>query len=193
LEEEKMKTRLVLIALAFASCGLAQDVEYNFDKNADFSKYKTYMWKEHPKSVGVDQLAKKSYAAAFDAELALKGLQRITEGTPDLVIVYQVAVSSQQEITTYSSGYGYGPGWGPGYYRGGGWYGGPSTSTTNVTTLKVGSVALDMYDSATKTVVWRGIGSQKIEKKSDPNKIDKNARKIAEKMLRKNYPPKIKK
>jgi hypothetical protein len=34
----------VVTLLLAAGSSLAQDVRYNFDKNADFSKFKTYKW-----------------------------------------------------------------------------------------------------------------------------------------------------
>ena len=40
--------RLILPALCLATSVLAQDVSYNFDSQADFSKYKTYRWKNTP-------------------------------------------------------------------------------------------------------------------------------------------------
>ncbi len=42
--------RLILPALFLASSLLAQDVSYNFDSRADFSKYKTYRWEKHPQT-----------------------------------------------------------------------------------------------------------------------------------------------
>jgi hypothetical protein len=176
-------------------CGLllggvvvAQDVKYNFDQNADFTKYKTYKWEQHPKSLNLDQLTLKDLGAAFDAELAKKGLTRIESGTPDLVMVYQIAVSQEQEITSFNTGYGYGPGWR------GGWYGGmgSSMSTATTSTINIGSVVVDMYDAAKKELVWRGTATKTVDSNSKPEKRRKNMAKGAEKLF-KNYPPKVKK
>jgi hypothetical protein len=167
---------------------LAQDVRYNFDDKADFSKFNTYSWVKHPKSLDVDQLTLSQLAKGFDAALAQKGLKRVDSGPSDLVIVYQVALGQEKELTTFNSGWGYGPGWG------GGWYGGMGTgiSTTTTNTINIGSVALDMYDAATKQMVWRGVASKTINEKAKPEKRQKNIDKAAVKML-KNYPPPAKK
>lgn len=183
-----MKLRLSALGagLTLAVTLLAQDVKYNFDKDADFSKYRTYRWEQHPDSRQLDQLTLTQLGAAFDAELAKKGLQKSTTGTSDLVFVYQLATSQEKQINTFDSGYGTGPG-----YRGG-WYGGGSSmSTSTTTTINIGSVALDMYDASKKQLVWRGTASKTIDSNAKPDKRQKNMAKAAEKML-KNYPPKAK-
>jgi hypothetical protein len=177
----------VLTALfCVAGFAIAQDVSYNFDPAADFSKYKTYKWEKHPKSIDVDDITAGQLAKGFDAALATKGLTRKDSGPTDLVIVFQLAVGQEKQMTTYNTGgYGMGPGWR------GGWYGGTGMSTSTTSTITIGSVVIDMYDSATKQLVWRGMASKTVDAKAKPEKRQKNIDKAAEKML-KNYPPKKK-
>jgi hypothetical protein len=172
-----------LLALCLGGTALAQDVKYNFDASADFTKYKTYRWQQHPDSLKLDQLTLSQMGAAFDAELAKKGLQKATGDSSDLVIVYQFAVQQEKELTTFDSGWGYGPGWRGGWYGGGGGF-----STTTTSTIMIGAVGLDMYDTATKKLVWRGSASKTLDPKAKPDKRQKNMAKAAAKML-KNYPP----
>src|SRR5436190_15912521 len=90
-EEKFMKTLgLMTSVLLLAGSAFAQDVSYNFDKSADFSKYKTYRWEKHPQSADINQITLAQLGAAFDAELARKGLVKTKNATPDLVIVYQL-------------------------------------------------------------------------------------------------------
>jgi hypothetical protein len=49
-----------------------------------------------------------------------------------------------------------------------------------------------MYDSAAKTLVWRGLASKQIDTKASPEKRQKNLDKGMAKLL-KTYPPKVKK
>jgi hypothetical protein len=182
----RLQARFLGVSLVLAGAILAQDVKYNFDQDADFSKYKTYRWEQHPDSRQMDQLTLKQLGEAFDAELARKGLQKSTSGSSDLVIVYQLAVGQEKQITSFDSGFGTGPG----YRRG--WYGGGSTMTTSTTsTINIGSVALDMYDAAKKQLVWRGTATKTLDDGAKADKRQKNMSKAAEKML-KNYPPKAK-
>ena len=65
-------------------------------------------------------------------------------------------------------------------------------TTGQTSTIYVGQIALDMYDSANKDLVWRGLGSKTIDQKAKPDKQQKNLTKTVTKML-KNYPPPVKK
>ena len=181
---------LFLAILFLSKPAFAQDVSFNFDMTADFTKYKTYHWEKHPNSKDLDDLTMMQLGAALDAELAKKGLTKKNDGNSDLAIVYQVAVKQEKELTTFSSGYSTGPGWGAGY---GGFYGGggTSTSTTSVNTITTGTLALDMYDASTKKLVWRGIATKTMDVNAKPEKRQKNMAKGAEKLFKK-YPPVVK-
>jgi hypothetical protein len=102
----------------------------------------------------------------------------------DLFIGYQAGVGQEKEFTSYATDWGYGPGW----YRGG-WYGPTSTTVTGQTsTIYVGQLALDMYDTNKHNLVWRGVATKTIDPKAKPEKQEKNLAKTAKKLL-KNYPP----
>jgi hypothetical protein len=172
-----------------AAVSSAQDVSYNFDQQADFTKFKTYRWVDVKGGDQVNQLVADQIRQAFDKNLATKGLAKTDAETADLLVTYQVALNQEKQMTTWDTGYGMGPGWGGRWY--GGYYGGGmSTSTTS--TIHMGSVVLDMYDAAAKKLVWRGIASKQIDENAKPEKRLKNLDKGAKKML-KNYPPKMKK
>jgi hypothetical protein len=189
-EEKQMNKRralpLILLVLIAASA-FAQDVRYNFDQQADFSKYKTYTWSKLPGSMDVDELTLKQLGAAFDAELAKKGLTRVDSGTGDLIIVYQIALKQETQINAYNSGYSAGGYWGRGWYGGGRGF-----TTASTTTIPIGVGVLSFYDSAKKELVWRGEVSKAIDTGAKPDKQQKNMAKVAEKLL-KDYPPKKKK
>jgi hypothetical protein len=185
---KRFLTVSVVLVLLGASAALAQDVRYNFDKETDFSKFKTYKWVPIKDAAKVSDLVDKQIKDALDAELATKGLTKVDGDDANLFIGYQPAVGEEKQFNSYSTGWGYGPGWG------GGWYGGMgSTSTTGTTsTIYKGQLALDMYDSAKHDLVWRGVVSKTIDPKAKPEKQQKNLAKAVTKLL-KNYPPVVKK
>jgi len=188
----KMSLNFVLAALfllGFVTAAVAQDVRYDFDKDKDFSKYKTYKWVPIKGADEPDQLTAKQITTAFDAELAKKGLTKTDSDNADLYIGFQTAIGTEKQFTSYNSGWGYGPGWGGGWYG----YGGMSTSTTygSTSTVYVGQLDLSMYDSAQKELVWRGTASKTLDPKAKPEKKEKNINKAIAKLL-KNYPPKKK-
>ena len=175
-----------------ASFASAQDVSYNFDQQADFTKYKTYKWEAATDGEKLDDLAAKQVTDAIEKQLTTKGLKKVDSGAADLVVVYQVAITKEKQVTTFSSGYAMGPGWGGRYYgRYGAVYGG-GTTTASSATIYIGAIGLDMYDAATKQLVWRGLASKQIDTKASPEKRQKNLDKGMAKLL-KNYPPKVKK
>jgi hypothetical protein len=171
-----------------ASFASAQDVSYNFDQKADFSKFKTYKWVTVKDGEQLDELTAKMVVQAIETQLTAKGLTKTDGANADLLVAYQVAVTKEKEVTSYSTGYGMGPGWGGRYYGG---YGGGMSTTTSAT-IFIGSLALDMYDSAAKTLVWRGLASKQIDATAKPEKRQKNLDKGMAKLL-KSYPPKVKK
>jgi Domain of unknown function (DUF4136) len=174
---------LLTILLAVAGAG-AQDVHYNFDRQADFSKFKTYKWVVLKNAARLDDLLDKQIKAAVDQELAKKGLTKVEDDSANLYIGYQAAVGQEKEFTSYSSDWGFGGGW---YGPGGG-----STTTGQTSTIYKGQLAVDMYDSSNHTLVWRGLASKTLDPKAKPDKQEKHLQKTVAKLL-KNYPPEAKK
>src|SRR5436305_3239271 len=140
-----MKSTLfsAVLALSLATvAGFAQDVRHNYDRNTDFSKYKTYKWVQIKDAAPLNQLADTQVKTAIDAEMTRKGLTSTNQENADLLIAYQAAIGQEKRFNSYSTdmgGWGYGAGW-----RG---WGGPSMGTTTTTseTIHVGQLALDMY------------------------------------------------
>jgi len=180
-----MKPLFATLVLLLAGTGIAgaQDVRYNFDKQANFSGFKTYKWVTIKGATQLSDLVDKQVKAAVDAELSKKGLSKSESDTADLYIGYQAAVGQEKEYTSFDTGWGYGPGWGGGWYGGGG---GMTTGTTS--TIYIGQLALDMYASGPKSLVWRGNASKTLDPKAKPEKQQKNLEKAVTKLL-KNYPP----
>ena len=186
--------RLVLICFSLlltrAGGALAQDVRYNFAKDAKFSDYRTYKWVEIKRSDHVNSLVEGQIKSALEAELATKGLTKTDSDDADLYIGYQTAIGTKKQFNSYSTGWGMGPGWGGGWYRG---YGGMTSETTtgSTSTIYIGQLGLDMYDSKNKDLVWRGVASKTLDPKAKPDKQEKNLKKAVTKLL-KNYPPQMK-
>ena len=176
----------ILMLLFGATVALAQDVRYNFDKSTDFTKYKTYKLVPIKGATEVNELVDKQIKAGIEAQLSQKGLTKADGDDADLLIGYQTAIGQEKEFTSYNTGWGYGPGWGRG------WYGGGNGMTTGQTsTIYTGQLVVDMYDSAKKDLVWRGVVSKTIDPNAKPDKQEKNLTKALTKLFKK-YPPEAK-
>jgi Domain of unknown function (DUF4136) len=186
--------RSILLAIALlvggVTASMAQDVRYDYDKDKDFSKFKSYKWVTIKGADQPDELTGKRVMMSVDAELATKGLTKTDSDTADLYLAYQTAIGTEKQFTSYNTGWGYGPGWGAGWYGAGG---AMSSSTTygSTSTVYVGQLDLSMYDPATKQLVWRGVASKTLDPKAKPEKKEKNIGKAVQKLL-KNFPPKQK-
>jgi hypothetical protein len=186
---KKLALSLTVFLLVSTSTVLSQDVRYNFDKDTDFSRFKTYKWVAIKDAAQVDDLTDKQIKSSLDTELAKKGLTKVEGDNADLLIGYQAAIGTEKQFTSYNSDWGYGGGW----YRGG-WYGSPGggMTTGQTSTIYTGQLALDMYDAKNHDLAWRGVASKTIDTKAKPEKRQKNLDKAAVKLL-KNYPPTAKK
>lgn len=181
----KSMTLILLGLFCFSSALTAQDVTYNYDQAADFSKFKSYRWVEIKEGVHPDQLIDQQIKSALDLELAKKRLAKTDTEKADLLIGYQLAIGQEKQVNAYSTG---GMGWGYGAR----WGGGMSTTTATTSTINIGMLVLDMYDSSAKQLVWRGKASKTLDPNAKPDKRQKNLAKASQKLL-KNYPPPVKK
>jgi hypothetical protein len=88
------------VLLMIASSAFGQDVRHNFDKDTDFSKFKTYKWVTLKDAPRVDALLDKQIRDAFDAQLATKGLSKVDGDDADLFVGYKVGMSSEKQFNS---------------------------------------------------------------------------------------------
>jgi Domain of unknown function (DUF4136) len=159
------------IVLLFASASFAQQVKTDYDRGADFSQFKTYTWE---KVQTQDQLWVDRIKEAVNTALAAKGLTPVESGG-DMAIVAIEMTKNQQTLNTFYDGFGGGWGW-----RRGGGFGGFGDATTTTDTYKVGTLVVDMFDTHTKKLIWRGSASDTLSDKSDKNikNLDKGVQKM---------------
>ena len=164
-------TSLVVFALTAAS--LAQQVKTDYDRDANFSKYKTFSFE---KIQTEDPLWVDRIKSAVGASLTARGLSQVDSGG-DISVVAVGMTKTQQRLDTFYNGFG-------GGWRWGGRFG---DATTTTETYQVGTLVVDLFDSNTKELLWRGSASGTVSNKSDSN--IKNLDKGVQKMFKK-YPPK---
>lgn len=167
-------TRSALTALLFlGTAAFAQDVQFDYDRTANFGSYRTYQWVERPIASG-DQLLDQDIKRAVDAQLAGKGLRRVDTGG-DLQISYQAAISKEKQF----DGFGWG---GP---RG---FGGFDNARVTTSTIEVGELVIQIFDPGARRLVWRGSASKTLDLNKDPDKNYRTLEKAMSKLFR-NYPP----
>jgi Domain of unknown function (DUF4136) len=166
------------LAFAFLACLLAtgQDVHSNFMPGTDFAKYHTYKWVTIEGGAHPNQIMDAEIKQSVDAQMTSKGFSKTDGDKADLFVGYQIAVDQQKQWNAYGMG-------------GGIRWGGMGTATSS--TINVGTLVLDMYDPATKQLVWTGQATKTIDPSSNQEKNEKNLNKAMQKLL-KDFPPKQK-
>ena len=173
-----MKHISLIALLLFGGAAFAQEVQFDYDRSANFNSYKTYQWVDYKQVEVGDQLLDKDIKRAVDEQLAGKGLRPV-ESSGDVYVGYQIGISQEKEFG--SVGWG-GPGpWGIGW---GGWGDRHVTSST----IEIGKLVIGLFDPATKQLVWRGSVAKTLDIKQDPDKNYHNLEKAMAKLF-KNYPP----
>jgi hypothetical protein len=171
-----------VLLLFFASAAWAQKVDVDWNRNTDFSKFKTYAWIEskHPGK----GLWNQRIIDGVDAKLAKAGLKKVdASANPDLEVVYNAGVKEH----TVVEGYDY-------YYHPWGWYGprpwfGPRPAYTDSYQEKEATLIVDLVDNSDKEMVWRGTARDTLADSSERNV--KTFNKAMDKMF-KSFPPKKK-
>ena len=173
MRQEHQISRIVLaVAVIGCSVALAQEVLGNFVLGTDFSKYHTYRWISIEGDAHPNQIVDAQIKQSVDSQLASKGLTKTDNDNADLYVGYQIAVDQAKEWNGY--GMGGGPRWG----------GMPAAGPS---TIGVGTLVLDMYDSTVKQLVWTGTATKTLDPGSTPEKNLKNLDQTIEKLV-KNYP-----
>jgi hypothetical protein len=176
LQKVLSKVGVGLLLVMFAgTLTSAQEVTTNSMPGADFSKYHTYKWVAIEGAVQPNQIVDAQIKQSVDSQLAAKGLTRTDGEKADLLIGYQVSIDQEKQWNAY--GMGGGLRWGGGM------------ATAQQSTISTGTLVLDMYDPATKQLVWTGRVSKTLDPSANQGKKQKNLDKSMEKLL-KNFPPK---
>jgi len=161
------KSIFIFLIAVMASCSSVQ-TSYDYDKQADFSKYKTYAFTQDALNLPVDQLNRDRILRAVDTEMAAKGFSK--SDNPDVLVDLQVKAKQEMDATATNTGGGmYG-----GRYGFGGGYGYGTTTHIDYNQYTVGSLFINLVDKSTEKIVWQGRGSKTIDEDASPTQRDTN-------------------
>jgi len=158
----------VVMTLICTVSVFAQDVNIDYDRDADFNKYQTYSWTR----VQTDDVLWVGHIKdAVNSVLTAKGWKEVETGG-DVAIIAMEMTKNRKTLDTYYDTFEGGWGWR--------WGGGFPDATTTEDTYKVGTLVVDMFDSKAKKLIWRGSASETLSSKSDKNikKLDRGVQKM---------------
>jgi len=154
-------TALGTLGLA-TSLLLALQTSTEFNSKTDFSKLKTWSWGQA--DVPDNPVAEKRIRDSVEAQLASKGWTKTETGTGDAVVsVHGVVKDTDNYDVLYS-------GWAPGWN----WSGvgvGSGVGTTVQSRVRSGTLVLDVFDAASKSLVWRGTAEGTLGPKTRSRRI----------------------
>ena len=169
-----MKFLTLMLALFLIAPGLfADDQNIDYDQQADFSKFKTFVLREGELNAKTPELksplVRKKIDEAIRAQLVAKGLREV-QNQPDLVVTYRFGSAEKREVQSFPAG-----------RRGRG-------RRVEAFKFTEGTLVVDLNVREQRDLVWRGIYR---DDENNPGKIsDKLPNDI--KKLFSNYPPKKK-
>jgi hypothetical protein len=135
-----------IAALTVTGCA-TMSVSSHVERGLDVSQYKSYDWgPADALPTGDARLDKDPFfqdhvQGAVEKEMATKGFEWATSGTPDLRIHYHANISERIDIDRIDSdrGYCYGEG-----------------CTPPVVQYEAGTLVIDLIDTRTNRLIWRG-------------------------------------
>ena len=174
-----MKKVIVIFLLAAIAACSSVKVSYDYDKQADFTKYKTYAFTEESMKLPVDQLNQDRIIKAVETEMVAKGFTK--SDNPDALVELVVKTAQRTEATaTNTGGYGYGR-----YGYGGGF----GTTQVSYNQYTDGTLFVNLVDKSTEKIVWVGRGTKTIDPDASAQKRDRNITMVLKEIFTK-YPPK---
>jgi hypothetical protein len=159
-------------------------VNYDYDKKADLTSFKTYAWLPDPATPSKnvkDELARNSLVDqrvknAVNRGLAEKGFRQDAK-KPDFLVSYHTGVEDKVNVADW----GYNYSWGYPYW-------GPTGRNISVHQYKEGTLILDFISPKNLTLVWRGIAQAVLPTRETPEKSEKLINEAVDKIL-KGFPP----
>ena len=153
------------LMFVLASASVAEQVKTDYDRSANFGRYKTYSWQQVSTR---DPLMVDRIKSAVNAALAAKGWSEVPSGG-DAALVAIETTQNQQTLNTFYNDFG------------GGWrWGEMGDASTTTQTYKVGTLVVDIFDASDKKLIWRGSASDTLSNNSDKNikELDKGVNKM---------------
>lgn len=161
-----------IAALAVTGCA-TMSVSSHVARGLDFAQYRTYEWgPADALPTGDPRLDKNPFfqdhvQGAVERELAARGFEQSTSGTPNLLIHYHASITQRIDVDRLDREYG-------------NCYG--EDCQVGVVEFEAGTLVLDIVDAQTNRVIWRGWARHGVEDMLD--NPDRMARRINEAVRR---------
>jgi len=170
---------LVSGATGTAVAGIHVDYDPTYDK-----KITTFAWSQSGDTslATADPMLHARIVDRVNGYLEDQGIHKV-DGDPDVYVTYHTKSKEEMQLNTTTYGYGYPAVWNWDPYWPSYWGPGFSGATTTVTTYTRGTLILDVWDAASKKLIWRGSVDGVVS--DNPNKRGKQVDTALLKMIKK--------
>ncbi len=166
----KIGSLAIVLLLLMNACSSIK-VTTDYEKQTDFSKYKTFaFYKKGIDKAPISDLDKRRIISAISNEMEAKGM--LKSQTPDVLV--SIFTKAREKVDIYQNN------WHPYYYR--------QFHRQQITKYTEGTLFIDIIETEGKKLVWQGIGSGFLTKSQKPEKRKENIQKFVEEILA-HYPP----
>ena len=144
----------VILVIVMAGCASIK-VSSDYDRKADFSKYKTFNFSKEVDKVTLNDLNRRRLKDAITKEMQSKGYQ-VSE-SPDVLVNAFVKGKTKYSATANTN------------YFGGMYYRGYGMSNTYVDVNKSieGTLFIDLIDVQQKTMIWEGVAEGLVNPRTE--------------------------
>jgi hypothetical protein len=176
LSKELMRYPSFLLAILAVGCSQQITVHTDYDPDYDLWAYKTFDWgqkvniEEGRNPLHYNELNDKRIKSAVQKQLSKRGYELAAE-SPDLILHYHIIVKDQSVLTTEPFGYSYGQYW--------------TNTNTSIYSYKEGTLILDLMDSKTNHLIWRGWAVTDVKESYSPEGVKALTEEVVSKIFRK--------
>jgi hypothetical protein len=142
-------------------------------RGVDFAGYRTFAWgpadalPTGDPRLDANPFFHEHFRGLMERALEARGLRRATADGPDLLLHYHANISQRVEVNDAARGYCYG-----------------EDCRATVIEFEEGTIVLDMVDTRTNRVVWRGWAQENMEGKiADQSRLEAHLGRVASRIL----------
>jgi hypothetical protein len=137
----------LVVSMTVVSCATTMGVSSHVERGVDFSRYRSFTWgpadalPTGDPRLDNNPFFKDHVQGAVEKQLAARGIELTTTGTPDLLIHYHANIRKRIAIDRSAHAYDYCSG---------------ANCPPETITYEEGTLVLDFIDARTDRLIWRG-------------------------------------
>ena len=174
MKQRTMKTLMMagVLSLSLLTACTTLTVQTDYETSYDFSSLKTYAWlegKAPSNDIRINNsLIINRVVNAVNSNLQFKGYQLVDKDKADFLVTWFGGIENKIQQEIINSYYGY-LGYDSAYWGYRGYW--PRYSRSYTYEYQEGTLIIDVADSKSKQLVWRGTGRDYMDEKETPEQV----------------------